>query len=916
MLEKISNDFARAQGIAWLLELHKWIEVDRKNYGRRSQAKTRPIFLNQLNEPVAACNDDGESCLFRPGPRGCVESRKGNTVLPEFVAAPASKALLDEYGVRESTPVDDVRSLLKEEWDFAKTKEEHLVVFQMVFDAYRSESDVGRRQIREMLMDRCFLGDGAAGGEWKACRNLYFRSPELEAVLREVDGSFIDFDAYLAVVGKDAVEMLREFLRNLGVADRLRLKERNVSINEFTPDYMKTRSAWSEPSAAYRHLQIWTELEVDGLNKLLDKTNHSQKTEDKSRLSVLVWKLLVEEVAFLAGKGEDAETIEGGLFPRGTHKYSHYKDKEETFDNLLLFKMRTIPWLLTKDGSLKVPSAITARDLHGDLKVDTHGGKILQTILGMKIDPLEDLLEKYVIDSERSDEIRRLFAEEAVKNQANDFKNDAKNIMQKKAYRDETYLPIDEAVKKKLAEIAQTAAPREVVDVLGDRSAAIVTIPQLFSMNLCIPNYQRPYKWDKDNVWDFMDDIKRMVVEKKTAENDWCDLPYRMGSIILHKEQTGDGGSVYNIVDGQQRILTFALLALALGTDIGVLRRKDFYPALVQMPESRRNLNNNLCHIIEYMTLHNNIRAAFAEALNKSLQVVVVSVDERDYAFQLFDSQNVKGRRLEPHDLLKAYHLRELDEAIRNHPERYGQLDHAAEDPRVNIVTTWENFKIQDLSYLFDKLLYPILKWSGREKCYGFTTKDLKTFKGVPQHYEGKYGYVDRAFAVSGRDNFCIGPEFAPGKEFFDMVSHYQNLLIEVRGKIDGCRDVKAILENGCSNAYVKALFEAVLLAYFDRFGLDLPQEDMESAIRILCKWVYSVRLDMEYFSPKTPNKYALGVADGSSKYTNRIAMFAAIKNAVFHTDVAKMTVRMSQTTKDSQKTEERKALWELVNAL
>ena len=30
-------------------------------------------------------------------------------------------------------------------------------------------------------------------------------------------------------------------------------------------------------------------------------------------------------------------------------------------------------------------------------------------------------------------------------------------------------------------------------------------------------------------------------------------------------------------------------------------------------------------------------------------------------AFQLFDSQNNRGKSLEPHDLLKAYHLRQQD---------------------------------------------------------------------------------------------------------------------------------------------------------------------------------------------------------------------------------------------------------------
>lgn len=40
--------------------------------------------------------------------------------------------------------------------------------------------------------------------------------------------------------------------------------------------------------------------------------------------------------------------------------------------------------------------------------------------------------------------------------------------------------------------------------------------------------------------------------------------------------------------------------------------------------------------------------------------MVVITVDKISEAFQLFDSQNTRGRALYPHDLLKAYHLREI----------------------------------------------------------------------------------------------------------------------------------------------------------------------------------------------------------------------------------------------------------------
>ena len=75
----------------------------------------------------------------------------------------------------------------------------------------------------------------------------------------------------------------------------------------------------------------------------------------------------------------------------------------------------------------------------------------------------------------------------------------------------------------------------------------------LENIELVIPNYQRPYKWTAKNAIQLLDDI----IE---AKNDNKEV-YRVGTLILHYDKDND---IYNIVDGQQRVTTFALLLLAL----------------------------------------------------------------------------------------------------------------------------------------------------------------------------------------------------------------------------------------------------------------------------------------------------------------------------------------------------------------
>ena len=70
----------------------------------------------------------------------------------------------------------------------------------------------------------------------------------------------------------------------------------------------------------------------------------------------------------------------------------------------------------------------------------------------------------------------------------------------------------------------------------------------LNDIKLVIPNYQRPYKWTAKNAIQLLDDI----IE---AKNDNKEV-YRVGTLILHYDKENN---IYNVVDGQQRVTTFAL---------------------------------------------------------------------------------------------------------------------------------------------------------------------------------------------------------------------------------------------------------------------------------------------------------------------------------------------------------------------
>ena len=84
------------------------------------------------------------------------------------------------------------------------------------------------------------------------------------------------------------------------------------------------------------------------------------------------------------------------------------------------------------------------------------------------------------------------------------------------------------------------------------------------------------------------------------------------------------------------------------------------------------------------------------KALKEILEVVVITVNKISEAFQLFDSQNTRGRALYPHDLLNAYHLREIH-------DKY-EMQHA--------VIKWESKDPKAIRELFDHYLFPLWNWA------------------------------------------------------------------------------------------------------------------------------------------------------------------------------------------------------------
>lgn len=82
-----------------------------------------------------------------------------------------------------------------------------------------------------------------------------------------------------------------------------------------------------------------------------------------------------------------------------------------------------------------------------------------------------------------------------------------------------------------------------------------------------IPDFQRPYSWDKDNVTTLIDDLLTAYIEsKKSQDQDGKksqdqDERYFCGSLVLVENKKDDK---LDVIDGQQRITTFIIISCVL----------------------------------------------------------------------------------------------------------------------------------------------------------------------------------------------------------------------------------------------------------------------------------------------------------------------------------------------------------------
>ena len=442
---------------------------------------------------------------------------------------------------------------------------------------------------------------------------------------------------------------------------------------------------------------------------------------------------------------------------------------------------------------------------------------------------------------------------------------------------------------------------------MEELQADIILVSDLLKQRkVQIPEYQRPYKWQAHQVTALVQDIMQHAPK----------APYRLGTIVFHRHD-----DVQDIVDGQQRFTTLKLIIFAFAELTGVTGKEptikcsevirknitEIYNYLKQHhwkynhSLSIKNISNNYQLLLRLLRSWNDEEILL---LLQNTQVVVFYLNNITEAFQFFDSQNARGKDLDPHDLLKAYHLREFEEVDQQR--------------KTSIVDRWESIESKKLSNLFARNLYRVKQWmAGKPAKVAFIKDDVHLFKGVTltkidhypyvkallisHHFTDRYNQdLDRNIDKQHYDfPFQLDQVMINGRRFFEYVDYYQSIkdyilklnsnenftqyqLLDEKNQLVQTNLITLLFKNSKSyregEQFIANLFGCLMMCFIDKFGTS----DLEKFAEKAFVWAFCLRFEYSQLKFISLDNYVL-----------RYNLFITIKEAIHVEEVLSYPIKM-----------------------
>ena len=233
---------------------------------------------------------------------------------------------------------------------------------------------------------------------------------------------------------------------------------------------------------------------------------------------------------------------------------------------------------------------------------------------------------------------------------------------------------------------------------MANLTAETKSVKEIFQREYLIPEYQRPYSWEKDKCEQLVDDVASFHEEAKESQ-------YFLGCMVITKSREEHQEDKWLVIDGQQRLTTLLLLIKALHKQAGTYvaleecyKKKDpktgafgkdlrliseviesdkeqLVAVLLDQATSKSRFSLNFEQIINMlngkrMSAITSTSAALEKFIKTLLERVVllpIECDVEESALTIFDTLNNRGTPLTDADIFKAALYRKLQPEQKEH---------------------------------------------------------------------------------------------------------------------------------------------------------------------------------------------------------------------------------------------------------
>lgn len=336
-IKGISPRFIENQTFEWLHKFYRWLSETRH---RKELSTTKPIFLDQNGNAVAAFDDEDQLILFLP-----VKDIEGYTVVhPELLKDPETRKFIVDIGIKQPSLKDQIYNIILPQYerDGEIDTAPHFILF---FKYYCKCSNDEIDEFIDLIKECEFLTYYDAGDSQLyrgSANSMYLPTKELiDYFETKKDVRFIELAEYQELVGPAAEKQLISFLMELGIKKEISIVTHEIDYSfsgrDDLPYHRSTRGT------------SWEETVIEGCAEIM---KYILDTRDV-RKSVVLWNSLLRIIENYCNQWRSLENV-----LRGTFRYFYYSQQHRYFTSSTVKLLREQPWLQDINGNFVIPSEL------------------------------------------------------------------------------------------------------------------------------------------------------------------------------------------------------------------------------------------------------------------------------------------------------------------------------------------------------------------------------------------------------------------------------------------------------------------------------------------------------------------------------------------------------------------------------